>query len=98
DIDCGGPDPACDRCPVASGCAAHADCDSRICEAGACRPPGACTASGFCWQYPTPSGAPLRGLGGVQGGTRFAVGDEGTLLAWNGLVWTPRQSPARGRL
>lgn len=37
DIDCGGP--ACLPCDVGEGCAAKADCESKVCIAGTCRAP-----------------------------------------------------------
>jgi hypothetical protein len=52
-----------------------------------------CSKDGWCWQSPLPQGQTLRGLWGASADDAWAVGDYGTLLHWDGHVWTAPQPP-----
>ena len=49
---------------------------------------GACTAQGWCWQNPLPQGNHLNAVWGAGPADAWIVGDNGTILHWNGKVWS----------
>lgn len=49
--------------------------------------PGPCSASGWCWAYPQPTGATLHALWAASPTDVYAAGDAGTLLHYDGTSW-----------
>jgi hypothetical protein len=47
-----------------------------------------CLQSGFCWDHPLPQGNGLRAVAVAAPDRAFAVGDAGTVLAWDGATWS----------
>lgn len=52
-----------------------------------------CSADGWCWENPSPAGDHLRAVWGFASDDVFAVGDGGTILHFDGHVWSPMRSP-----
>lgn len=48
-----------------------------------------CGAAGFCWQNPLPQGGGLHGVFALSPRSAYAVGDNATVLRWNGAFWAP---------
>ena len=44
--------------------------------------------SGVCWRYPLPQGNDLSAVWGASSSDVWAVGRGGTILHWDGVVWT----------
>lgn len=59
---------------------------------GAAFAPKPCLQSGFCWDHPLPQGNGLRAVAAAAPDRAFAVGDAGTVLAWDGVAWSLVQS------
>ena len=47
-----------------------------------------CSPSDWCWYAPLPQGNTLRAIWGPSASDIWAVGDTGTFLHYNGMVWT----------
>lgn len=54
-----------------------------------------CSRDCFCWENPAPQGNVLVGLWASSPRDVWAVGDRGTVLRYNGLVWNRVETPAR---
>ncbi|MBW2732044.1 MAG: hypothetical protein JRH20_06590 [Deltaproteobacteria bacterium] len=48
---------------------------------------GPCSASGWCWAYPQPTGVTLHALWAASPTDVYAAGDAGTLLHYDGTSW-----------
>ena len=63
------------------------------------RPPlGACSTDGWCWSTPTPQGNPLYSIWGSSASDVWAVGESGSIVHWDGTVWTQVPSGEHGPL
>lgn len=51
-----------------------------------------CTPTGFCWEHPLPQGRALRALWGTSRRDLWAVGEQATLLHWDGEAFTAHPS------
>lgn len=56
-------------------------------------PRTSCRPDGWCWEQPKPSGATIYGIYGASPNQVWAVGDGGTILLWNGVLWANYDSP-----
>lgn len=50
---------------------------------------GFCTDGSFCWQHPTPQGNTLSRLWGAAPNDLWAVGENASLIHFNGSAWQP---------
>ncbi len=66
----------CDKCPDLSFCNANGACDTQVCN-----------PTGWCWENPQPQGALLWGVWVAGPNDAWAVGQNGTLLRWDGKGW-----------
>ena len=57
-----------------------------------------CTYHGVCWAGPLPQGNALHAVRALAADRVVAVGDRGTVLAWNGSTWSFEDTPTRERL
>ena len=57
-----------------------------------------CTYHGVCWARPGPQGNALHAVRALASDHVIAVGDRGTVLAWNGHEWSLEDTPNRERL
>jgi len=57
-----------------------------------CAFPAEGQAADWTWQNPLPQGNHLRGVWGRSGSDVFAVGDDGTILHYNGTSWSSMDS------
>jgi hypothetical protein len=55
-------------------------------------PVGACSADDWCWSNPLPQGNSIHALSGAANDL-WGVGDGGTLVHWDGSVWSVAASP-----
>ena len=61
-------------------------------DAGALPPvTGLCSASNWCWQHPLPQGHHLNGVWGSGASDVWAVGEQGTLLHFDGKAWSAKK-------
>lgn len=61
-------------------------------------PRRSCTASGFCWLNPTPTGFTLRAAFGFSARDVWAAGEGGSVLRFNGEAWAPLLGPSSATL
>ena len=64
----------------------------------AVRPGPLCTYHGACWASPLPQGNALHAVRALAADRVIAVGDRGTVLAWDGRAWSFEDTPTRERL
>jgi hypothetical protein len=57
-----------------------------------------CPADNWCWEHPLPQGNDLLAVFGTGPGDVWAVGDEGTILHWDGRTFGPAASGTLERL
>ncbi|MBI5067337.1 MAG: hypothetical protein HZB56_03785 [Deltaproteobacteria bacterium] len=57
-----------------------------------------CSADGWCWESPTPSGNQVNAIWGTGPDDVWAVGDGGMLLHFDGTAWTAVDSGVRSQL
>jgi len=57
-----------------------------------------CTYHGVCWASPFPQGNALHAVRALAADRVVAVGDRGTVLAWNAGAWAFEDTPSRERL
>jgi hypothetical protein len=62
------------------------------------RPGPLCTYHGVCWASPLPQGNTLHAVRALAADRVIAVGDRGTVLAWDGHAWSLEDTPTRERL
>ena len=55
-------------------------------------------SSGWAWDNPRPQGNDLLGVWGSGPNDVFGVGGEGTIVHFDGIVWTPLESGVFGPL
>ncbi len=57
-----------------------------------------CSADGWCWENPTPQGNGLNAVWGTGASNVYAVGDNGTVLRWDGSSWSAETSGTTAKL
>jgi hypothetical protein len=92
---CGQLDDGCGRqlsCPGCSG--------ADVCGGGGPNRCGqqVCSANGWCWENPYPQGNALHGVWAAASDDIWAVGDVGTVLHFNGRLWTAVPFATRSNL
>lgn len=75
---------------TAGGCTGPGPCSITVTgpsqlEAGAS--PRICNKDGWCWMNPLPQGNTLRAIWGSAANDVWAVGDNGTILHYDGMTW-----------
>ena len=86
------PVPSVSSPPLASLVPSAASVPTRV------RPGPLCTYHGVCWASPLPQGNALHAVRALAADRVIAVGDRGTVLAWDGHVWSLEDTPTRERL
>jgi hypothetical protein len=57
-----------------------------------------CSPGGWCWSTPRPQGNPLYAIHGSSAADVWAVGDDGTIVHFDGMKWAARPSGVRTEL
>lgn len=57
-----------------------------------------CSGDGWCWVNPLPQGNTLNAVHVASGADAWAVGLQGTVLRWNGSVWSRTPTPSKKEL
>ncbi len=74
------------------------DCDQLVDSAdSSCLQP-ICSPGGFCWLHPLPQGLTLNGSWSVAPNDIWVVGQQGTILRWDGANLIPSPSPTNSDL
>jgi hypothetical protein len=61
-------------------------------------PRGVCSVDGWCWRSPLPQGNYLPSIWGSDANNIWAVSDNGVVIKWDGIAWTPQSTPTTKNL